>query len=58
MLVLIRLIYLFIVQVFGWLVLLVRTDAAKDMGILVLRHEIVVLRGRSRARSRTGVTVP
>ena len=31
-------------RVFAWLVLLARNDAAKDTGILVLRHEIAVLR--------------
>jgi putative transposase len=36
--VLIRLIYLFMVRVFGWLVLIARNDAAKDAEILVLRH--------------------
>jgi hypothetical protein len=40
----IRLIYLFMVRVLGWLVLLACRDAAKDAEILVLRHEIAVLR--------------
>src|SRR6266446_1152382 len=32
------------IRVFGWLVLLARSDAAKDTEILVLRHEVAVLR--------------
>jgi putative transposase len=39
-----RLTYLMLARMFSWLALLARTDAAKDVEILVLRHEVTVLR--------------
>ena len=39
-----RLAYLMLARVLSWLALLARTDAAKDVEILVLRHEVAVLR--------------
>lgn len=39
-----RLLYLLMIQVFGLLMLLGRGQASKDMEIMVLRHELAVLR--------------
>jgi putative transposase len=39
-----RLLYLIFVRLIGWLILLARTSASKDVEILVLRHEVSVLR--------------
>jgi len=40
----VRLLYLIAIRVFGWLLLLGRSQASKDTEIIMLRHEVMVLR--------------
>jgi putative transposase len=39
-----RLLYPIFIQLLGWLLLLGRASACKDIELLVLRHEVAVLR--------------
>ncbi|MCW2944978.1 MAG: integrase [Actinoallomurus sp.] len=40
----VRLLYLIVLRVFGWIALLARSEAFKDVEILALRHQLAVLR--------------
>jgi putative transposase len=56
--VLFRLLYLLMARLFAWLALLARNDTFKDVEILVLRHEVAVLRRQVARPKRTGPTGP
>ena len=49
--VLLRLLYLIFQQILGLTLLMSRTSSSKDVGLLVLRHEVAVLR-RAHPRPR------
>ena len=57
-LVLFRLLYLLMARLSGWTALLARNDTSKDVEILVLRHEVAVLRRQVARPNRTGPTGP
>jgi hypothetical protein len=50
-----RVLYLIMIRVFGWLLLLGRSQASKNTELMVLRNEAAVLR-RQVTRSSTGPT--
>ena len=51
-----RLLYLIVLRMFGWIALLPRSQASKDAEILILRHQLAVLR-RQGAAPRPASTV-
>jgi hypothetical protein len=53
-----RLLYLIFVQLCGWLVLLGRSSASKNAELLVLRHEVTMLRRTIPGPGSTGPTGP
>jgi hypothetical protein len=53
-----RLLYLIMIRVFGWLLLLGRGQASKDAEIIVLRHELAVLRRQVAQPKPDGPTGP
>jgi hypothetical protein len=54
-----RPLYLIFCRLLGWLMLLTRTAAAKNAEILILRHEVAILRRQHRqAASCSGPIVP
>jgi len=51
-----RLAYLAVFRLFGWLALLARSDRAKDAEILILRHQVAVLQRQVKPRGCPGLT--
>jgi putative transposase len=51
-----RLTYLIVSQLMDWMVLLAPSTAAKDVEILILRHQLAVLNRRTARPQMTGPT--
>ena len=52
-----RLLYLIMIRVFDWLVLLGRSETSKNAEIMVLRHEVAVLRPSNTSQSKTRIMI-
>ena len=48
----VRLLYLILLRVLGWIILLARSEASMDAEILVLRHQPILLWHRALVRRR------
>jgi putative transposase len=48
-----RIAYLAVLRMFGWLALLARSDRAKDAEILIFRHQVAVLQRQVKASRLT-----
>ena len=53
-----RLLYLILDRLLSWLMLLGRATSSKDVELLVLRHEVAVLRRTNPGLAWTGPTEP
>jgi putative transposase len=53
-----RLLYLIFIRLLDWLTLLSRASSSKNVEILILRHEVVVLRRTNPRPVWTGPTTP
>ena len=54
----VRLLYLIFIRVCGWLALLGRSPASKNVELLVLRHEVAVFAPHQTCQSRTTTALP